>query len=151
MSKDHDTEQRRGQPLGRCNDFLYGTANADTIATNMEAHIRQLAGAGARTLVVPNLPPLEDTPEIQSRSASQQTTIRNEVIDYNNQLANIIISLQAELGITIHTVDAWTIFGDITTNKEALGLTNVQDAACSGEPRFCHFHLQQRQQHRCKR
>ena len=114
------------------NDFLYGTANADTIAANMEAHIRQLAGAGARTLVVPNLPPLEDTPEIQSRSASQQTTIRNEVIDYNNQLANIIISLRAELSITIHTVDAWTIFGDITTNKEALGLTNVQDAACSG-------------------
>ena len=91
------------------NDFLYGTANADTIAANMEAHIRQLAGAGARTLVVPNLPPLEDTPEIQSRSASQQTTIRNEVIDYNNQLANIIIS-RAELSITIHTVDAWTIF-----------------------------------------
>lgn len=114
------------------NDFLYGTANADTVATNMEAHIRQLAGAGARTLVVPNLPPLEDTPEIQSRSSSQQTTIRNEVIDYNNQLASIIVNLRAELGITIHTVDAWTVFGDITTHKEALGLTNVQDAACSG-------------------
>jgi phospholipase/lecithinase/hemolysin len=114
------------------NDFLYGTANADTIASNMEAHIRQLAGAGARTLVVPNLPPLEDTPEIQSRSASQQANIRNEVIDYNNQLANIIVTLRAELGITIYTVDAWTIFGDITANKEALGLTNVQDAACSG-------------------
>ena len=114
------------------NDFLYGTANADTIASNMEAHLRQLAGAGARTLVVPNLPPLEDTPEIQSRSVSQQANIRNEVIDYNNQLANIIVNLRAELGITIYTVDAWTIFGEITANKEALGLTNVQDAACSG-------------------
>ena len=114
------------------NDFLYGSANADTIATNMEAHIRQLAGAGARTLIVPNLPPLEDTPEIQSRSASQQNTIRNEVIDYNNQLATLLVNLRAELGITIHTIDAWTIFGDITNNKQALGLTNVQDAACTG-------------------
>lgn len=114
------------------NDFLYGTANANTIATNMENHIRQLAGAGARTLIVPNLPPLEDTPEIQSRSASQQANIRNEVIDYNNQLATIIANLRAELGITIHTVDAWTVFGEITANKQALGLTNVQDAACSG-------------------
>ena len=114
------------------NDFLYGSANADTIATNMEAHIRQLAGAGARTFVIPNLPPLEDTPEIQGRSASQQTTIRNEVIDYNNQLATIIVNLRAELGITVHAVDAWSIFGDITDNKQALGLTNVQDAACSG-------------------
>lgn len=114
------------------NDFLYGSANADTIAANMEAHIRQLAGAGARTFVIPNLPPLEDTPEIQGRSASQQATIRNEVIDYNNQLATIIVNLRAELGITVHSVDAWSIFGDITNNKAALGLTNVQDAACSG-------------------
>ena len=114
------------------NDFLYGSANADTIANNMESHMRQLVTAGARTLVVPNLPPLEDTPEIQSRSASQQTTIRNEVIDYNNQLATIIVNLRTELGVTIHTVDAWSIFGDITMNKQALGLNNVQDAACTG-------------------
>ena len=114
------------------NDFLYGTANADTIAANMESHIRQLTTAGARTLIVPNLPPLEDTPEIQSRSASQRATIRNEVIDYNNQLATLIVNLRAELGVTIHTVDAWSIFGDITTNKQSLGLTNVQDAACTG-------------------
>ena len=46
----HDTQQRR-QPLAGGNDFLYGTANADTIAANMEAHIRQLAGAGRCTLV----------------------------------------------------------------------------------------------------
>ena len=114
------------------NDFLYGTANADTIASNMEAHIRQLAGAGARTLIVPNLPPLEDTPEIQSRSSSAQANIRSEVIDYNNQLSSIVANLRVELGITIHTIDAWTIFGDITLNKGSLGLTNVQDAACTG-------------------
>lgn len=40
------------------NDFLYGTANADTIATNMESHIRQLEGAGATEFIIPNLPPL---------------------------------------------------------------------------------------------
>ena len=114
------------------NDFLYGTANADTIAANMESHMRQLVNAGARTLIVPNLPPLEDTPEIQSRSASQRATIRSEVIDYNNQLATLIVNLRAELGVTIHTVDAWAIFGDITSNKQSLGLTNVQDAACTG-------------------
>ncbi|MCH1540722.1 MAG: SGNH/GDSL hydrolase family protein [Candidatus Poseidonia sp.] len=114
------------------NDFLYGTANADTIATNMESHIRQLSTAGAQTFVIPNLPPLEDTPEIQSRSSSVQTSIRNEVIDYNSQLASLIVSLRAELGINIYSIDAWTIFGDIMLNKESLGLTNTQDAACSG-------------------
>ena len=114
------------------NDFLYGTANANTISANMESHIRQLHGAGASTLIVPNLPPLEMTPEILSKSASQQATIRDEVIDYNTKLDTIVTDLRIELGMTIHTIDAWSIFHDIVLHKEALGLTNTQDAACSG-------------------
>ncbi|MBL73097.1 MAG: hypothetical protein CMB41_08130 [Euryarchaeota archaeon] len=114
------------------NDFLYGTANPDTIVSNMEAHLRQLAGAGASTFIVPNLPPLEDTPEIRSKSASERQTVRDDVIDYNTKLATLVADLRAELGITVHTIDAWTIFGGITSSPQALGLTNVQDAACTG-------------------
>ena len=114
------------------NDFLYGSANADIIATNMEAHIRQLANGGATEFIIPNLPPLESTPEISSRSQSQQTAIQQEVVLYNQKLAGIIVNLSAELGITIHSIDAWTIFNDILQNKQALGLTNTQDAACTG-------------------
>tara|TARA_B100000925_G_scaffold80175_2_gene56876 strand:+ start:3602 stop:6499 length:2898 start_codon:yes stop_codon:yes gene_type:complete len=114
------------------NDFLYGSANPDTIVSNMEAHLRQLAGAGGTTFIVPNLPPLEDTPEIRSKSASQQATVRNDVMEYNTKLATLISDLRGELGITVHTIDAWSIFGDITSHPEALGLTNVQDAACTG-------------------
>jgi len=114
------------------NDFLYGTANADTIATNMESHIRQLNGAGATEFIIPNLPPLESTPEVLSRSQAQQTVIGQEVIRYNQKLQSLTANLTAELGITIHSIDAWSIFNDILLNKEALGLTNTQDAACSG-------------------
>lgn len=114
------------------NDFLYGSANPNTIVSNMEAHLRQLAGAGGTTFIVPNLPPLEDTPEIRSKSASQQATVRNDVMDYNAKLATLVSNLRAELGITVYTIDAWTIFGDITSHPEALGLTNVQNAACTG-------------------
>lgn len=114
------------------NDFLYGTANADTIATNMESHIRQLEAAGASTFVIPNLPPLEKTPEIQGRSQTQQQNIASEVASYNSKLSTLIGSLRLELGITIHFVDAYSIFNDIIANKAALGLTNTQSAACSG-------------------
>ena len=62
------------------NDFLYGTANADTIAANMEGHIRQLNTAGATEFIIPNLPPLENTPEVLSRSQNQQTAIGQEVV-----------------------------------------------------------------------
>ena len=114
------------------NDFLYGTANADTIATNMESHIRQLEGAGATEFIIPNLPPLEKTPEIMSRSQNQQNTIAAEVVSYNQKLSTLATDLRAELGITIHFIDAWSIFNDILLNNEALGITNTQDAACSG-------------------
>ena len=114
------------------NDFLYGTANANTIATNMEAHIRQLEGAGADEFIIPNLPPLESTPEVMSRTQNQQNNIASEVVQYNQKLATLVSDLSAELGITIHSIDAWSIFKDILQNKESLGLSNVQDAACSG-------------------
>ena len=114
------------------NDFLYGSANANIIATNMEAHIRQLANSGAEEFIIPNLPPLELTPEISSRSQSQQTAIGQEVILYNQKLASLITNLTAELGITVHNIDAWSIFNEILQNKQSLGLTNTQDAACSG-------------------
>ncbi len=114
------------------NDFLYGTANADTIVTNMESHIRQLEAAGATTFIVPNLPPLEKTPEILSRSQNQQQNIASEVALYNNKLTSLISSLQLELGITVHSIDAYALFNDIIDNKDALGVTNTQAAACSG-------------------
>ncbi len=114
------------------NDFLYGTANANTIIANMESHIRQLEGAGAEEFIIPNLPPLESTPEVMSRSQNQQNNIASEVVLYNQKLATLVGDLRTELGITIHSIDAWSIFNDILQNKAALGLTNVQDAACSG-------------------
>ena len=114
------------------NDFLYGTANADTIAANMEAHVRQLANAGATEFIIPNLPPLEKTPEIQSRTQNTQNAIGQEVVRYNQKLAGLTSNLSAELGLTIHTIDAWSVFNDILGNKDALGLTNTQDAACTG-------------------
>ena len=114
------------------NDFLYGTANANTIVANMESHIRQLEGAGADEFILPNLPPLEKTPEVLSRSQNQQNAIGSEVVLYNQKLTTLAGDLRIELGITIHFIDAWSIFNEILQNKESLGLTNTQDAACSG-------------------
>ncbi|MAK05101.1 MAG: hypothetical protein CMA03_04355 [Euryarchaeota archaeon] len=113
------------------NDFLYGTADSDIIVTNMESHIRQLVGAGANELIIPNLPPLEKTPEGLSRTQNQQNELSSEIISYNSKLLDLINDLENEFGIKIHHVDAWTAFNDVVDNKESLGFTNVQEAACS--------------------
>ena len=112
------------------NDFLYGTANSNTIVANMEAHIRQLAGAGATEFIMPNLPPLEKTPEILSRSQNQQNSIAAEVVSYNQKLFSLINNISTELNLVIHFIDAWSLFNDIVNNSFALGITNTQESAC---------------------
>ena len=113
------------------NDFLYGSASSDIIVANMESHIRQLASAGAIEFIIPNVPPLEKTPEGLSRSQNEQNEIASEVVSYNEKLSNLISNLSTELGIHVHHIDAWTAFNDVVSHKEALGLTNVEGSACS--------------------
>jgi len=113
------------------NDFLYGTADSNTIVANVESHIRELAAAGASQFIIPNLPPLEKTPEVLGRSQSQQNTIGQEVVAYNQKLTSLVSDLSTELGLTIHHIDAWTLFNDIVNNNQALGIVNTQDSACS--------------------
>ena len=113
------------------NDFLYGTANSDTIVANMESHIRELNAVGASQFIIPNLPPLEKTPEILGRSQSQQNNIASEVVAYNQKLTTLISDISAELGLTIDYIDAWTLFNNIVDNSQALGIVNTQDSACS--------------------
>ena len=114
------------------NDFLYGTGNPDLISQNMASHIQALAMAGATRLVVANLPPLELTPEGASRSNQQQSTMASDVILYNTKLAQEINNLSASMNLDITLIDAWSIFHQIVSNAEHVGISNTQDQACSG-------------------
>lgn len=114
------------------NDFLYGTGNPDLISQNMASHVRALAAAGASRFVVANLPPLELTPEGASRSAQQQATMSNDIVDYNSKLSVEINNLSSSLNLDITLIDAWTIFNQIVSNSDHVGITNTQDQACTG-------------------
>lgn len=114
------------------NDFLYGTGNPDLISQNMASHIRALALAGASRFVVANLPPLELTPEGASRTTAQQSTMASDVITYNGKLAQEVNNLTSSMNLDITLIDAWTLFHQIVNNAEHVGITNVQDQACTG-------------------
>ena len=113
------------------NDFLYGTANSEIIIANIESHIRQIVAAGVNELIIPNLPPLEKTPEGLSRSQNQQNEMNSEIILYNSNLQDLVNELENELGIKIHHIDAWTAFNQVVRNKQSLGISNTHEAACS--------------------
>ena len=113
------------------NDFLYGLGDPDVISANMASHITALAGAGATHFLVANLPPLEKTPEVRSWSASRQSNIANDVVEYNQKLNSQVSSLKNDLSIDINLIDAHALFNEIETNAPHLGLTNTIDPACS--------------------
>ncbi len=113
------------------NDFLYGSANPETISANMASHITTLSQAGATRFIVPNLPPLETTPEVQSRSASAQAQMAADVIEYNQRLATVVADLVSSLNIEVQLLDTHTLFNQIVNNAGHLGITNTIDSACS--------------------
>ena len=114
------------------NDFLYGTGNSDLISQNMASHVQALALAGASRFVVANLPPLELTPEGASRTAQQQATMASEIVSYNSKLSVEINNLSSSMNLDITLIDAWTIFNQIVSNSDHVGITNTQDQACTG-------------------
>ena len=114
------------------NDFLYGTGNPDLISQNMASHILALTQAGGSRFVVVNLPPLELTPEGASRSTQQQSTMASDVVAYNSKLAQEMTNLSNTQNIDVTLIDAWTIFHQIVNNADHVGISNVQDQACTG-------------------
>jgi len=114
------------------NDFLYGTGNPDVISQNMASHVRELALAGGSEFVVVNLPPIELTPEGKSKTSSQQAQMTQDVQSYNSKLATEMTNLSNTMSLNITLVDAWSMFYKILANPSHVGLTNIQDPACSG-------------------
>ena len=112
------------------NDFIYGSAEPNETLANMASHITQLAGAGAETLFVPNLPPLETTPEMQSRSTAEQQAMADKIAYYNLILDSELALLRNSLGVNIISADTHSIFADLVLHKEYFGLTDVTSPAC---------------------
>lgn len=118
---------------GGANDIFYATTTPATAQTQIVAAaqqevklIGQLQSAGAKNIVVFNLPNIGLTPEAQeagSSAASQLTTLS---VIYNGQLNAGI----ANLGKGIIPVNAFALLSQVIANPGAYGFTNVTTPAC---------------------
>ena len=110
------------------NDFLLGGQLDPTIpAGNILGIISTLAGAGAKTILFPNLPDLVDTPALLATNnpasilgASMWTQ------GFNATLASQIAGLESAYGIDIVLLDIYSI-GKALKNDP--GFTNTTDSA----------------------
>ncbi len=119
-------------------DVAFGFAPLTTIPTavnDLATLITTLAQAGATNFLVPNLPNLGTTPEshavdlLSPGFAANATTLSRA---FDTLLASRLASLEATLGLTIHSLDVFALLDSAVANPVAFGLSNVTEA-CIGQ------------------
>ena len=104
----------RGQPV----------PSPEEVIDNITIHITELAEAGAKTFVVPNLPNLGDG--LLFSGQPEASAILNAVTDEFNQLLDTELdAIAAELGVTIIEPDFNSITEEILANPDEFGFTNT--------------------------
>lgn len=126
---------------GGANDFYFGltgqtayTSPAEAVA-NITNIIETLADSGAQTFVIPNLPPLGQTPFfLDLQSADLIFALDMHAAIFNALLGPALADLEASRGINIHLLDVHGLFQDVLSNPAAFGLTNVTESATFYDP-----------------
>ncbi|MCK6442773.1 autotransporter domain-containing protein [Elstera cyanobacteriorum] len=105
--------------------------------TNLAGEVQSLIRAGAREIIVPNLPFLGATPSIAATGATGVGTANLITTNHNANLATTMGTVGRGLGANIYVIDTAALFTDMQTNPSKYGLSNVtaqciQTAACVG-------------------
>jgi uncharacterized protein (TIGR03437 family) len=112
---------------GGSNDILGGVAPA-TAVSNIQGNIATLATAGAKYFLWLNLSPLGEVPE--NINTSSRSALDAASVTYNQAMTNAIAQLKtAHPGITIVTLDTYTMFILATQNPSLYGYVNVTSPA----------------------
>lgn len=107
---------------GGGNDYFDGQADVSIPINNLANYITGLAGAGAQTFLVPNLPPLGSVPDEFGNA-----TLNARAAQHNALLGITLDGLETSLGVDIITFDVATAFDRILNDPAALGFTNTTD------------------------
>ena len=97
---------------------------------NLADHVATLAAAGADEFLVPNLPPLGQTPA--HYGSGSETAMDNLTIEFNDELSAELDALETTLDVTIHRLDVFALFERVLADPAAFGFTNVTDEAYNG-------------------
>jgi outer membrane lipase/esterase len=116
------------------NDLLAATANpataqvvVATAATNEVGQIKALQAAGAKTIVVFNLPDVGKTPAAMSQGAAASAGITQLAQLYNGILSGGLSS--ANRGIV--PIDTYSLLNEVIASPGTYGFTNVTTPACT--------------------
>ncbi|MCC6422408.1 MAG: SGNH/GDSL hydrolase family protein [Phycisphaerales bacterium] len=111
------------------------SATAQQAANNIVAGLQSLYNDGARNIIVGNLPDLGLVPSYHNTPDQTQATALSNT--FNTTLATGMSNLIAlSPGLNLHLLDLNTLFNNAIANPATYGLTNVTDAAYTGDPDY---------------
>ena len=108
---------------GGTNDFgPHSTADPAASMANLSAEITELARAGAKQFLVPNLMPLGEVPAVNKTAVrAKDDTLSSQ---FNVLLADAEGRLEASLGIKIHRLDVYSLVDTVIADPGRFGITN---------------------------
>lgn len=123
------------------NDYLNG-ANSAIPVENISKAIASLVNAGAKTLLIANLPDLGNLPA--TRNSPYAAALSAATASHNLALAKALDRLRQQFGSEVRLIefDAHTLYQDAIAHPAKFGFTNVtgscisQSSACNDSDRF---------------
>jgi phospholipase/lecithinase/hemolysin len=110
---------------GGANDIINGQTIMSVSVANLKTAITNLAAAGGKEFLVPNLPLLGNTPF----GSANQAGLNFLSQQFNQDLKSMLESLSASLGIQIFELNTAKILAAIESNPGVYGLSNVASPA----------------------
>jgi phospholipase/lecithinase/hemolysin len=112
---------------GGAMDIFDGKTDMASSAQNIADQVQTLYDTGARRFLVPNLPPLDKTPDPDLHNNAGVAALTSW---FNAELAGRLNNLQAnDPGITISQFDTYSFFNDVLADPGKYGLVNVTSPA----------------------
>jgi phospholipase/lecithinase/hemolysin len=112
------------------NDFLaYGQTDPSIPVANIAGEITTLAHAGAKLVMVPNVPLLGDLPATNTLPESQRDALNQLTSTFDSLLHSELDQLGQTLGITIYQPDINSLLQNALANPARYGFTNVTTSA----------------------
>ncbi|BAU04223.1 GDSL family lipase [Fischerella sp. NIES-3754] len=110
------------------NDYLHGMSNPSLSINNISQAIQSLAKAGAKKILVANLPDLGNIPA--TRNSPYSGILSSATIAHNLGLANSLDLLKQKLGHDTQMImfDVHSIYKEAITNPTKFGFTDVNTA-----------------------
>lgn len=112
------------------NDYLGGGTDTTAPVNNLATAVKSLAAAGAKNILVVNLPDLGKLPG--TRTTERSNTLNDLTKKHNSGLAASLNGLRQQLSdINITYVDVNSLFNQVANNPKKFGFTNVTNPCLS--------------------